>query len=458
MAKAIYIDIPQPSKTQWKFMNDGHKYLGYGGARGGGKSWVVRVQAISYCLQYPGISVIIIRRSYPELRENHIRPISGMVPKTVGIYNDSSKEMRFKNGSRILFRYCARESDLMNFQGLEADIIYIDEATQLEEIVFRSLTACLRGVNPFPKRIICTCNPGGVGHAWVKRLFLDRRFTSAEKPEDYAFIASRVTDNVALMKADPDYLRQLEALPERKRRAWLEGDWNALEGQFFSEFEDNPDGYDTRRWSHVINPFEPPVTWRICRSFDFGYAKPYSAAWWAVSPDNTLYRMLELYGCTNTPNEGVRQTPDEIFSKMAEMEREHPWLKGRQITGVADPSIWDASRGVSVADTAAKHGIYFSKGENNRLNGWAQVHNRLTFDNNGTPTMYVFTNCAAFRRTIPELIHSETRPEDLNTEQEDHVADEVRYMCMMNPMNPPQKQPEQRFYGDDPLNMRSSGF
>ena len=167
-----------------------------------------------------------------------------------------------------------------------------------------------------------------------------------------------------------------------------------------------------------------------------------------MSPDNTLYRMLELYGCTNTPNEGVRQTPDEIFSKMAEMEREHPWLKGRQITGVADPSIWDASRGVSVADTAAKHGIYFSKGENNRLNGWAQVHNRLT----------VFTNCAAFRRTIPELIHSETRPEDLNTEQEDHVADEVRYMCMMNPMNPPQKQPEQRFYGDDPLNMRSSGF
>lgn len=453
MAKTINIDLPPPSKTQWKFLRDHHKYLGYGGARGGGKSWVVRVQSLSYCLSYPGITVMIIRRSYPELRENHIRPLSAMVPKQVAIYNDSAKEMRFKNGSRILFRYCAREADLNNFQGLEADVVYIDEATQLEEIVFRSLMACLRGVNNFPKRIICTCNPGGIGHAWVKRLFIDRRFTSAEKAEDYAFIASRVTDNVALMKAQPDYYAQLEALPERKKKAWLEGDWNALEGQFFGEYEDNPDGYDTQRWSHVINPFEPPANWRICRSFDFGYSRPFSVGWWAVSPDNTLYRILEMYGCTKTPNEGVRQAPDTIFQRVAEFEREHPWLKNRQITGVADPSIWEESRGVSVADTAAKHGVYFSRGDNHRINGWAQVHNRLAFDNNGHASLYVFTNCEAFRRTIPELIHSETKPEDLNTEQEDHVADEVRYMCMMNPMNPVVTAAVPRPPADDPLNL-----
>lgn len=455
MAKQITIDLPQPSATQWKFLQDTHKYLAFGGARGGGKSWAVRVLALRYCLQYPGITIMILRRSYPELRENHIRPMSAMVPRTVGLYNDSAKELRFKNGSRILFRYCAREADLMNFQGLEADVIFIDEATQMEEIVFRSLTACLRGVNEFPKRIICTCNPGGRGHAWVKRLWIDRRYTSLENKDDYWFIPSKVTDNKALMIAQPEYLKQLESLPERKRKAWLEGDWSALEGQFFSEYEDNPDGYNTQRWSHVISPFEPPMSWRIVRSFDFGYARPFSMGWWAISPDGVMYRILEMYGCTNTPNEGVRQAPDEIFKRVRDFEHENEWLKNRTITGVADPSIWDVSRGVSVADIASKYGIYFSKGDNHRVSGWAQVHNRLAFDNNGHAMLYVFTNCEAFRRTMPELVHSETHPEDLDTDQEDHVADEVRYCCVMNPLNPPEAKAPPRPPLDDPLNLHS---
>lgn len=200
---SVTINIPKPSPTQLKFLADKHKYLGYGGARGGGKSWVVRVCALKYCLECAGITVMIIRRSYPELRENHIRPMQQLVPKSVAIYNDGAKEMRFKNGSRILFRYCARESDLTNFQGLEVDIIFIDEATQMEEIVFRALTACLRGVNGFDKRIICTCNPGGRGHGWVKRLFIDKRYTVAENPEDFSFIASKVTGQYSVDESRP---------------------------------------------------------------------------------------------------------------------------------------------------------------------------------------------------------------------------------------------------------------
>ena len=207
-----------------------------------------------------------------------------------------------------------------------------------------------------------------------------------------------------------------------------------------------------RRWTHVIEPFDPPKGWQICRSYDFGYNKPFSCAWWAVDYDGVLYRILELYGCTKTPNEGVKWTPDEQFRQIAQMEREHPWLKGRRITGVADPSIWDPSRGPSTAEVAAQHGILFTPGDNARIDGWMQCHYRLQFDEDGYPRMYVFSNCAGFRRTVPGLMYSETKPEDLDTDGEDHIADEWRYMCMSRPIKPVLPKIPPVLYTSDPLN------
>ena len=160
---------------------------------------------------------------------------------------------------------------------------------------------------------------------------------------------------------------------------------------------------------------------------------------------------MELYGCTDTPNEGVKWTPDEQFKRIKETEDTHPWLKGKKILGVADPSIWDVSRGVSVAETAEKYGIYFDPGDNKRLAGWMQCHYRLQFDDNGYPRMYVFDNCKAFIRTIPLLMYDEHKPEDLDTSLEDHIADEWRYMCMARPVKPiiPEKPRE---IISDPLN------
>ena len=167
--------------------------------------------------------------------------------------------------------------------------------------------------------------------------------------------------------------------------------------------------------------------------------------------EGILYRIAELYGCTEIPNEGVKWEPEEQFRKIKEIEDEHPYLKGRKITGPADPSIWDASRGVSVQETAAKFGIYFQKGDNARIPGWMQVHHRLAFDENGIPMMYVFKNCKAFIRTIPIMSYDETHVEDLDTDLEDHVADEVRYMCMYRPIKP-RKATVSREIKDDPLN------
>ena len=260
------------------------------------------------------------------------------------------------------------------------------------------LRACVRGVNDFPKRIYFTCNPGGEGHGWVKRLFIDRRFRDNEDAEEYSFIQSLVTDNKALMKADPQYVKQLESLPPKLREAWLHGNWDIFEGQFFEDFRTEPDmraAYEhgleltaeelreQHRWVHVIEPFDLNAGsrrgWNIVRSYDFGYGKPYSCAWWAIDYDGVIYRILELYGCTGTPNEGVRWTPDQQFAEIARIEREHPWLRGRKIDGVADPAIWDASRGESIADTAMRYGIYFVPGDNERIPGWMQCHYLFQF-------------------------------------------------------------------------------
>ena len=252
--------IQRPNERQAVFLRARAKHIGFGGARGGGKSWAVRTKAKLLAARYPGIKLLIVRRTYPELMNNHIRQLR---TELLGVarYNDKDKILAFANGSTINFAYCAKDGDLDRLQGTEYDVIFLDEATQLSEYQMKTITACLRGVNDFPKRVYYTCNPGGQGHQYIKRLFIDRRFESGERPEDYVFIQSRVTDNKALMAAQPDYIQQLEALPEKLRKAWLEGDWNVFEGQFFEEFADDPDHYADRRFTHVIDPFEVPPEW-----------------------------------------------------------------------------------------------------------------------------------------------------------------------------------------------------
>ena len=450
--------LPRPSEKQILFMTDKHKFLGYGGSRGGGKSFGVQLDSITASMKYHGCKSMIIRKTYPELQENHIQPMCEMLhvydqdkSRRCASYNDQKKVLTFPNGSRILFRYCDTDKDAERFQGTQCDRLYVDEAAQHPEERIKKLTACVRGANNFPKVIRYTFNPGGEGHAWVKKLFIDRDFSGGENPEDYAFIQSSVYDNKALMKLNPDYVSQLEALPPHLRDMWLYGNWDLYEGQFFEDLRLVPDlqaahdhGCDDdketllkdKKWVHVIEPFQIPRGWNIFRSYDFGYGKPFSCAWWAVDYDGVMYRILELYGCTETPNEGLKWSPDRQFEEIARIESEHPWLKGKKITGVADPAIWDGSRGESIADTGIRYGIYFQKGENARVAGWMQVHYRLQFDENGYSRMYIFNNCKAFIRTMPLLIYDEHKPEDLDTDLEDHVADEVRYACMSRPVKP----------------------
>ena len=433
----ITLEIEPPNEKQKLFLTDEHKYIAYGGARGGGKSWAVRTKAMLLCLNYAGIKVLIIRSTYPELYSNHI---SVMREKLAGIakYNDTQKLFVFPNNSKIKFGYCNCDSDLQQYQGAEYDVIFIDEATNLYEEWIRMISACLRGVNNFPKRMYFTCNPGGYSHHYIKRLFIDRIYEKGENPDDYSFIQARVYDNPALIKAQPDYVNQLEALPPKLRAAWLEGSWDINSGQFFAEFRNDPEHYEDGEWTHVINPLPDTRIRRmnIWRSYDFGSNKPYSCAWWGIDSDGILYRLLELYGWNGFPNEGNRHNTDEQFKDIREIENSHPWLKGKKIRGVADPSIWNSQGGESIAEVAEKYGIYFDKGDNARISGWMQMRYRFQFDGNGKPRMYIFKNCEAFIRTIPLLQFDKSKVEDLDTDGEDHVADESRYMCMARPVKP----------------------
>ena len=462
------IDLSQISDKQYAFLSADKKHVGFGGARGGGKSWSVRTKAKILAASHAGIKILIVRKTFPELVNNHI---NFLIAELHGIarYNKTEKVFTFANGSTIKFGYCNNDKDLEQYQGAEYDVIFLDEATQLQEMWIKKISACVRGVNSFPKRIYYTCNPGGASHGYFKRLFIDKKYEDGEDPNDYAFIQALVTDNKALMASQPDYIKQLEALPPKLREAWLYGRWDIFEGQFFEDFRMTPDpqkcleagisveeALKQHRWTHVIPPFDinkgERRGWNIMRSYDFGYNKPFSLGYWAVDYDGVLYRILELYGCTGTPDEGVKWTPDEQFRRIVELEQTHPWLKGRKIIdSVADPAIWDSSRGESVADTAAKYGIYFTPGDNARIPGWMQVHYRLQFDDNGYARMYVFDNCKAFIRTMPLMMYSETKPEDLDTKLEDHCPDEVRYMCMSRPVEPIIA-PEKKMVYFDPLN------
>lgn len=442
------IDLGTPNPKQDLALRATQKHVCFGGARGGGKSWMIRAKAIILCSKYPGIKCLIVRRTYKEVVANHIEPLMALL---VGFcrYNKSENRIIFPNGSQIICGYCDNDSDALNYRGLEYDVIFIDEATLLQEAWIRQIAGSCRGVNGYPKRVYYTTNPGGPSHGYIKRLFIDRKFEIDEHPEEYIFIQSLITDNKMLMEMDPDYVHTLESLPRVLKEAWLNGRWDVFEGAYFEEFRITPDpqlcaehhltveeAEKQHLFTHVIKPFPIPQSWNVFHSYDWGYGKPFSCGWYAVDYDGCMYKILELYGCTGTPNEGLKWSNDEQFKEIHRIETQHPLLRGRKIFGPADPSIWDGSHGISAAETAEKNGVYFSPGVNDRVPGWMQIRERLKFDQNGRAMFYIFDTCKDTIRTFPLMMFDKHKIEDLDSSLEDHALDETRYMHMYRPIAP----------------------
>ncbi len=424
----------------------------YGGAAGGGKSKAIVMEAMIDALEHPGVQSYLFRQSYPELRETLIREALASIPIQLGSFSESRHDFTFRNGSVLHFRFCRSLQDAYRYQGAEMHRLFIDELTHFPQEVYDYLKTRVRVPKSFgiSTKIRCTTNPGGIGHGWVKARFIDGKepyvahavtvhstVIDSDRVATTQYIPATATDNPYL---SDDYIFQLEQKPPALRKALLLGDWNVFEGQVFTEF--STDCREDRQFTHVIPPFRIPESWQRYRSFDWGYSRPFSVGYWAEDPDGRLYRYAELYGSpkdpatslTAHPNTGMRLEPAAVAKLIREHEDTHE--KGRRIIGVADPAIFDESRGSDgcVAKVFERQGIYFERGDHRRLPGKLQLHNRLAFDENGIPMLYVFRGCKDFIRTLPMLTYDPLNPEDIDSDCEDHIYDEARYLCMYRPL------------------------
>lgn len=410
------------NEKQKAFFKAKARFIAYGGARGGGKSWSVRHKALLLGLRYPGIRILILRRTFPELRENHILPL---LTELMGIarYKETDKAFSFPGGSRLKFGYCDGEKDVLQYQGQEYDVIFIDEATQFTQYQYDTLTACLRGANRFPKRMYLTCNPGGVGHAWVKRLFIDRDFTESENPEDYIFISAKVTDNPALMELDPGYVKMLDNLPSGLREAWRDGSWDVFAGQYFTEWN---------RETHIVAPFTPPAWWRWYVTLDYGLDM-LAAYLIAVDEQGRAYVTREVYEGRDLGNEATGLIISEAVAAvkgLADGVKVYEYL--------APPDLWNRRQetGKSVADWFADGGIYLTQTSNDRVGGWLAVKEWLKIyrDERGeeTANLRIFPLCVNLIRCLPMLQYDEKNPSDCASTPHEltHGPDAIRGFCV----------------------------
>ena len=450
--------MPQP--RQAAFLARWEYEALYGGAAGGGKSDALLAEALRQ-VDIPHYRGIIFRKTVPQLSELIDRSAEIYKPAFPRAkYNDNKHCWTFPSGAKLFFGNMQHAKDRTNYQGKRYDFIAFDEVTHFTWDEYSYLFSRNRPNGPGTRCYVRAAgNPGGIGHGWVKERFITPvapmhtiwnevkiRFPDGREEtvkRSRIFVPSRVFDNQKLLENNPDYVANLAMLPESERQALLEGSWDTFAGQVFTEWRNDPDHYEDRVNTHVIRPFLVPPDWRIWRSFDWGYAKPFSVGWYAVDFDRRMYRIREFYGTSGPPNVGCRWEPTRVANEIRQIEAQDPNLKGRKIFGVADPSIFNAGGTESVGELMMRERVYWDKGDNNRLNGKMQVHHRLAFDEDGIPMLYVFDTCKHFIRTIPALVYDQTKVEDVDTVGEDHIYDELRYVCMKNPIAPKPKQAPQ---------------
>lgn len=401
----------KPNPKQKEFFSSRAKYTAYGGARGGGKSWALRRKLVGLCLNYSGIRCLLIRRTMGEIKSNHLMPILKEYGEILS-YSEGDKALSFQNGSKIFFGYCSCDRDVLRYQGQEYDIIAIDEATQLSEYQFSIFKASLRGVNSFPKRIYLTCNPGGIGHSWVKRLFIDRDFKENEDPMEYRFIPALVYDNEALLKSDPSYVEQLKALPQRLKAAWLEGRWDVFEGQFFSEFNED---------KHVIESSVIPKNAGRFIAFDYGFDM---LAVLLLAKDNAgnIYVERELCRSNLTLGEAAEAIVEFVFGTRVEYAVASPDLwNRRQDSGKSGFEIMQSVRGMPPMIPA----------DDRRIPGWRALKEYLSA-REGKPNLYICKGCYELIHSMQSLLCDKNRAEDAANEPHSitHAPEALRYAVM----------------------------
>lgn len=428
----------------------------YGGARGGGKTDASLGDWANHAKRYGrDAKGLFVRRTRVAL-EPTIERAKAVFGQLGAVWHEQKSLFRWRNGAVLYFRYLDRDADADAYQGHDYTRVYVEELTQFPSPgPVDKLKATLRSGAGVPCGFRATCNPGGPGHSWVKARYIDAGAYQVISEGDLqrVFIPARLSDNPRLDVSDPQYRQRLaQSGSAALVKAWLEGDWNVIEGAYF----------DT--WSgerNVCRPFAVPAEWSRIRSLDWGSARPASVGWWAIAADHftagspsgarlviprgALIRYAEWYVSSGKPNEGLKLTVEQVAEGILERERARGQrqpdgtVKPEAIANaVADPAIFTADGGPSMAERFWRAGVRWRRADNARvaragaMGGWDQMRARINGDVNG-PGLVVFSTCRDFLRTVPVLQHDASNPEDLDTDGEDHIADETRYACMSRP-------------------------
>lgn len=457
------MDIQFSEKQTLAFQSSAREIL-YGGAAGGGKSFFSRAVSVIWCMQVPGLQVYLFRRISPDLVKNHMEGPKGfralladfVLAGHVQIVED---EIRFKNGSRIFLCHCKDEADRFKYQGAEIHVLVIDELTHFTEDIYRFLRSRVRMAglvvppeykDRFP-RILCSSNPGGIGHQWVKAAWIDRlqpMQIETMPPEEGGmtrqFIPARLEDNPHLLAEDPNYRAKLKGLghPELVR-AMEEGDWDIVSGAALEKLS---------REKHSVRQFTPPVHWTRFTSIDWGTAKPFAVGWFCVAeggcilkgrdgaadkhiPDGAVILYREYYGWNGKPDVGCRLESHDVAKKIIQIERDskEPRIDYR----VADSQMWAETDGPSPAERmfkATEGRLNMRQAVKDRKMNYQEIRARIEGED-GVPMFYATDNCHHFWRTCPSLTLDETNPEKgPDTKQEDHMYDCVSYALRSRPM------------------------
>lgn len=441
----------------------------YGGAAGGGKSHLMRVLAIMFAMEIPKIQIYLFRRHYADLFKNHLEGAGSFYELLAPLIDtgqveilESKNQIQFWNGSKIHLCHLQRASDLTKYQGAEIHLLLMDELTHFHEHEYRYLRGRVRiGGLIIPEEYkgkipmaLSGTNPGGKGHSWVKRAFVDNaepmKVVQMDKKEGgmkRQFIPALMSDNPTLMVNDPDYIDRLEGLGDPALvKAMKDGDWNIVAGGALDDV-----------WSSklILPRFKVPEGWEVQRSFDWGSSQPFSIGWWVEAngeeiefvdgtffapPKGSLIRIAEWYGTELIgSNRGLKLSAKEIAEGIIWREdwmMDLGWIPERPITGVADSSIFDERESDvdSIAKKMQDEGIHWeraNKSAGSRVNGLEIIRIRMKNVKSGEGAGIFFTsNCRATIVTLPILPRDEKKPEDVDTDAEDHVYDEIRYKVL----------------------------
>lgn len=464
---------PQPGPQTSALLADWVDDLFFGGERGGGKSdFQLGYQEDGALMYGPRWRGIMFRKTYPELEELQSRALE-LFPESGAIYKvQPSSSHPFSNcwywpqGGTVKMRYIEAERDYGRYHGHQYTGISNDEITEYETPNgLLKMISTLRSPHGVPCTMRSTGNPGGRGHVWVSQRYINGKrpyvpWNDPDTGKSMMFIPSRLSDNLRM--GDPDgYRRNILAATagnEALRRAWLKGDWNIVVGAFFDCWSDR-----------LILPFNwtPPAHWTRFGSFDWGSAKPFAYALYAIAnedvevetfhgmqrvPRGALVCYKEWYGCVKGQNNvGLKLTAEQVADGILTLERHEPKIAYR----VADPSIWKVDGGPSVAErmflyraewdkSNPKRVVQFKPADNSRVSGWDQMRSRMLgeFSNTeieapsyGDPLIFWTENCADSIRLIPAMQHDDHKVEDIDTASEDHIADRDRYACMSRPIS-----------------------